>query len=190
MWGYLNFFLNFKKLINFYFWLCWVFVATCGLSLVVLSRGYSLLRGPGFSLPWLLLLQSTGSRRSSSVIVVPGLSCPAAYVIFPGPRIKPMPLALAGRFLTTRPPEKALYVRLLIPIFSNTCFGQFIFDNWMGLKLYLTVLLCVSLIDTGIWVCLHMLIGCKDCNPLQYSCLENPMDRWASRATVHGVAKN
>ena len=27
-------------------------------------------------------------------------------------------------------------------------------------------------------------------NPLQYSCLENPMDREAWRATVHGVAKN
>ena len=27
-------------------------------------------------------------------------------------------------------------------------------------------------------------------NPLQYSCLENPMDRGAWRATVHGVAKN
>ena len=26
--------------------------------------------------------------------------------------------------------------------------------------------------------------------PLQYSCLQNPMDRGASRATVHGVAKN
>ena len=26
-------------------------------------------------------------------------------------------------------------------------------------------------------------------NPLQYSCLENPMDREAWRATVHGVAK-
>ena len=26
-------------------------------------------------------------------------------------------------------------------------------------------------------------------NPLQYSCLENPMDRKAWRATVHGVAK-
>ena len=26
-------------------------------------------------------------------------------------------------------------------------------------------------------------------NPLQYSCLENPMDRGAWRATVHGVAK-
>ena len=27
-------------------------------------------------------------------------------------------------------------------------------------------------------------------NPLQYSCLENPMDRGAWRATVHAVAKS
>ena len=27
-------------------------------------------------------------------------------------------------------------------------------------------------------------------NPLQYSCLENPMDRGAWRATVHGIAKS
>jgi len=27
-------------------------------------------------------------------------------------------------------------------------------------------------------------------NPLQYSCLENPMDRGACRATVLGVAKS
>ena len=27
-------------------------------------------------------------------------------------------------------------------------------------------------------------------NPLQYSCLENPMDRGTWRATVHRVAKN
>ena len=27
-------------------------------------------------------------------------------------------------------------------------------------------------------------------NPLQYSCLENPMDRGAWRASVHGVAKS
>ena len=27
-------------------------------------------------------------------------------------------------------------------------------------------------------------------NPLQYSCLENPMDRGACTATVHGVAKS
>ena len=27
-------------------------------------------------------------------------------------------------------------------------------------------------------------------NPLKYSCLENPLDREAWRATVHGVAKS
>ena len=27
-------------------------------------------------------------------------------------------------------------------------------------------------------------------NPLQYSCLKNPMDRGASWATVHGIVKN
>ena len=27
-------------------------------------------------------------------------------------------------------------------------------------------------------------------NPLQYSCLENPKDRRACQATVHGVTKN
>ena len=27
-------------------------------------------------------------------------------------------------------------------------------------------------------------------NPIQYSCLENPMNRGAWRPTVHGVAKN
>ena len=27
-------------------------------------------------------------------------------------------------------------------------------------------------------------------NPLQYSCLENPMDRGASQATVHGVTES
>ena len=27
-------------------------------------------------------------------------------------------------------------------------------------------------------------------NPLQYSCLENPVDKGACRATVHGVTKN
>ena len=47
-----------------YFWLCWVFVAACGLSLVVASGGYSSLRCVGSSLRWLLLLRSTGSRRA------------------------------------------------------------------------------------------------------------------------------
>ena len=45
-----------------YFWLRWVFVAVRGLSLVAASGGYSSLRCAGFSLRWLLLLRSTGSR--------------------------------------------------------------------------------------------------------------------------------
>ena len=32
-------------------------------------------------------------------------------------------------------------------------------------------------------------LGKGNGNPLQYSCLENPMDREAWQATVHGVAK-
>ena len=65
-----------------YFWLHWVFVTARGLSLVVASGGYSSLWCAGFSLWWLLLLQSTGSRHTgfsscgtrASVIVAHGLS--------------------------------------------------------------------------------------------------------------------
>ena len=32
--------------------------------------------------------------------------------------------------------------------------------------------------------------GEENGNPLQYSCLENPMNRGAWRATVHGVTKS
>ena len=48
----------------FYFWLCWVFVAARGLSLVAASRAYALLWCAGCSLPWLLLLPSTACRRA------------------------------------------------------------------------------------------------------------------------------
>ena len=45
-----------------FFWPRWVFVALCRLSLVAASGGYSSLRCVGFSLRWLLLWWSTGSR--------------------------------------------------------------------------------------------------------------------------------
>ena len=48
----------------FYFWLRWVFVAARRLSLASASWGYSSLWYAGFSLQWLLLLQSTGSRHA------------------------------------------------------------------------------------------------------------------------------
>ena len=63
-WYLIVFIFNFLEFIYlFYFWLLWVFVAMCGFSLVVASRGYFSLRCAGLSLPWLLLFWSTGSRR-------------------------------------------------------------------------------------------------------------------------------
>ena len=53
------------------FWLCWVFAAVCGLSLVVVHKTS---HRSGFS-----LLQSTGS-----VVVAHRLSCPATCGIIPG----------------------------------------------------------------------------------------------------------
>ena len=56
--------LFFKDLfINFIFWLWWLFLPVCGPSLDVGSKGYPLLQCAGFSLQWLLWLQSTGSRH-------------------------------------------------------------------------------------------------------------------------------
>ena len=63
---YIYIYIVFNKFILFiYFWLCCVFVAACRLSPVAVNRGgYSSLWCAGFSLRWLLLLQSTGSRRA------------------------------------------------------------------------------------------------------------------------------
>ena len=73
----LLFFKNFFYFLTFdcvgSLWLCWVFVAAHRLSLVAASRGSSSLRCAGFSLRWLLLLWSMGSRHEGSVVVAHGL---------------------------------------------------------------------------------------------------------------------
>ena len=56
-----------------YLWLRWVFVAARGLSLVAASWGYSLLQCTGFSLRWLLLVWSMGSKHMGSIVVARGL---------------------------------------------------------------------------------------------------------------------
>ena len=108
----------FKLYLFIYFWLLWVFVVACSLSLVAASRGNSSLRCSGFSLQWLLLLRSTGSRHMGFISC--GLwavehrlsSCGAwAYLLcgmwdLPGPGFEPMSPALAGGFLTIAPPGK------------------------------------------------------------------------------------
>ena len=62
-WSNFKLFLKlFIYLFIYLFWLRWVFVIVQRLSLVVASGGYSSLQCAGFSLRWLLLLQSMGSR--------------------------------------------------------------------------------------------------------------------------------
>ena len=60
----LFFFLNKYMYLFIYLWLHWVFVAACRFSLVEASGGYSSWWCTGFSLQWLLLLQSMDSRRT------------------------------------------------------------------------------------------------------------------------------
>ena len=71
----------FSDFLFIYFWLCWVFIAARGLSLVAGSRGYSSLWCVGFSWRWLLLLRSTGSRHAGSVVVAHGLSSCGSWAL-------------------------------------------------------------------------------------------------------------
>ena len=111
--------ISFLKYLFIYFWLHWVFVAALGLSLVAASGCYSLLRCAGFSLWWLLLLRSTGSRRAGfsscgSRALQRRLSSCGTRALWlcgmwdlPRPGIKPVSPALVGGSLTTAPPGKS-----------------------------------------------------------------------------------
>ena len=57
-----SFFKNIYLFVGLTFSLWWIFLAVHGLFLVAESGGYSSWGCVGFSLPWLLPLQSTGSR--------------------------------------------------------------------------------------------------------------------------------
>ena len=91
------FFFNIDLLI--YFWLHWVVVAACGLSLVMAKRGY-------FSAVVASLVAEHGLKSVGSVVVAHRLSCSKAPRDLPGPGIEPVSLALWHEFLTTGPPGK------------------------------------------------------------------------------------
>ena len=86
-----------KWFIYLYFWLHWVFVPVCGLSLVVPSRGYSSLGYSGFS--------SCGARAVgswASVVVALGLGCSVACGIFLNQGLNQCPLQWMLIHCTTR----------------------------------------------------------------------------------------
>ena len=69
---------------NIYFGLCWVFITTCGLSLVVASWDYSLIVVYGLIIVVAsLVVEHRLKGTQVSVVVVHGLDCPMACGIFP-----------------------------------------------------------------------------------------------------------
>ena len=97
----------FKKNYLFYFWLHWIFIAACGLSLVMVSRNYSLVVGNGISLSG-----SFSYCRARSLKHVSFSSC-GSWASLPcgmwdhssysgNKLISP---ALTGEFLSTGPPR-------------------------------------------------------------------------------------
>ena len=88
---YFYFFFFFNKCI-YLFCLCWVFVSVRGLSPVAASRGHSSSRCADLLLSRPLPLQSTGSRRASSVVVAHGPSCSVSCGIFPNQGSNPCTL--------------------------------------------------------------------------------------------------
>ena len=77
-----------------YFWLCWVFFFCMWAFPNCREQGLfsSSKQCAGFSLLWLLLLQSTGFRRMDSVVVAQELSGSAACGIFLDQGSNPCPL--------------------------------------------------------------------------------------------------
>ena len=124
-----TFFFYCDKLFYSFFFLriLFIYLVVLGLSccmsffLVSGSRGYSLVAALSFSLQWLFLLQSTGSRASTttraSVVVAHRLSSPCGTSAqlsrsmwnLLAPRIEPKSPVLAGRFFTTELPGKPLF---------------------------------------------------------------------------------
>ena len=112
----------------------------------------------------------------------------------PASGIKPMSAALASGFFTNEPPGKPRY-RYLFKILIS-----FPLDIVPELKLldYKVVSLVAQRLKhlPAMWETTVWSLGWKDSpgegngNPLQYSCLENPMDGGAWWATVHRVSKS
>ena len=76
-----------------------IFIFSCS------EWGYPSVRCPGFSLQWLLLLQSTGSRAWAEQWGARAQLLLGTWDL-PGSGIKPVSPALAGEFFTTEPAGK------------------------------------------------------------------------------------
>ena len=94
----------------------------------------------------------------------------------PGTGLKPTSPAWTGRFFTTEPPGKRGLIYLIDAI-------QCLLHSSVGKES------AYNAGDPGSIPGSGRSPGEGNGNPLQYSCLENPKDEGAWRATVHGVAR-
>ena len=81
-------------LLYFIYWLCWVFAAAHGISLVVASRGYSPAVACRLLTERLLEVQNmrSSARRHASVVAALRFSLPEVCGIFPNQGLNPCPL--------------------------------------------------------------------------------------------------
>ena len=195
--------------VYFYFGLCWVFVAACGLSLVAEGggcSGHSVQASPcsGFSCG-APALQCTGFSSWCT-----GLVALQTWDL-PGPAIKAMSSALQSVQLLS-PVRLCDSVDCSMPGFpvhhqlpelaqthwaTREAFFRYMcmmaFQGRMSFLHGLAVGSACSVGDvryTGLIPGTGRSPGGGHGNSLQYSCLENPMGRGAWRATVHGVVKS
>ena len=117
----------FKIILFIYFWLHWVFIAACGLSLFVASGDCSSL--------WYMGFRHMGFNSCSMFLNSCGLwvleyglsNCGAWTWLLcsmwnlPGPGIKSVSPALASGFLSSVPPGKCLFVYLFLVVLGLPC---------------------------------------------------------------------
>ena len=95
------------------------------------------------------------------------------------PEIEPMSPSLADGFLIAGPPGKTVNLLLFLRKASQVVLVVKNLPANAG-----------DIRDPGLIPGLGRSSREGQCNPLQYSCLENPIDRGAWWATIHGVAKS
>ena len=93
----------------FLFWLHWLMVAMCGLSLVQVSRAYSLVVVRGHLIVVASLVAEHRLQVSGSVVVARGYSCPVACRILVFWARNPIRVLCIGRWVLnhTGPPGKS-----------------------------------------------------------------------------------
>ena len=137
-------------------------------------------------IPWTVAHQAPLSMEVSRQECWSGLPFPSPGD-FPDSEIEVISLAspaLAGGFFTTEPPGKSTYTCNSL-LFVYMFIYIYMLPWWLSSKGSACRAGDVGSAISGS----GRSPGERNGNPLQYSCLGNPMDRGAWQATVHGVIK-